>query len=292
MKTIFRIYELLINLFRESVFILSNLLKLILTFNKRIKPQNIKQVKSAIVLGNGPSLNLFLEKSKELILADFDFFVCNMFVNTKYFSILKPKFYFLKDKLFFESEGEFSEPHRKVWENIFKETSWEMVVYISEINTDSVNKILSKCQENSFVKVINLYPVNFYGRFSNIFYNSGLGIHGGMTVLHFSTHFAIFNRYPNIYLCGVDHDWFENYRYDNSNNKVYLNYRDFWGENKIYFGEGSYKENDLEREFYSLYTSLKTFKQLSQYATFNNCEIFRSTKSFVHFIKYKELFNE
>lgn len=292
MKAFYLIYGFVIVIFRETKFLISNFVKLLVTFKSRIQAPNYHQSKSAIVLGTGPSLATFLENSNKLSNTEFDYFVCNGFVNSQYFTILKPKYYFLKDHLFFEAEGEFSNFHRKVWIDLFNKTNWDMTLYISVISLNSVNKILAECNINHKIKVVNIFPVNFHGKFSDLFYNLGVGHYGGMTVIHFATHIAIFNKYPKIFLCGVDHDWFENFNYDYSTNQVYLNYKDLWGENKIYYGEGSYKYIDLESEFFSLYTSFHSFKQLLNYAKANNCELYRSTKSYVHFLEFKDIFNE
>ncbi len=258
--------------------------------NKRFKEARSSTNKMAFVFGNGPGLASFLE-NKNSMLVDSVLFVCNGFVLTEYFETLKPEYYILKDPLYFDFGDEKvknkSVPVVEIWENLFLKTKWKINIFVALTDLSVLESIKNRFGQNPNISFSNIFPVVFKSNKRFQFYNEGLGLVGGMTVVHLSLQIAILMNFKEIYLAGVDHDWFENIKYDNDNNKVCLINKHFYGESKLYYSEGILKDIDLQVEFDTFSKSLKGFKDLQRLAKFKNISIFRTTRSFLHFIPFK-----
>ena len=245
--------------------------------------------RKAYVLGNGPSLAEFLQS--EVSVKDADLFVCNGFALTGYFEQLRPANYFLHDPLFFDLQHEKvtsrGVPVLDIWEALFEKTKWPLTLYTSLNDPSGFLSVKERYPDNPFISFVNLNPVKFLGKNRYDYYAKGLGLIGGMTVVHLSLQIAILSRYKEVYLVGVDHDWCQNIKYDEQNHKVYLLNKHFFDEVKLYYGEGILSHIDLAVEFDSFARSLSGFKELAAFGRQLNVEIFRASRSFLHFIPYK-----
>jgi hypothetical protein len=261
--------------------------------NKIVKyDSGIYQNKKALVFGNGPSIRKFIEENKSN-LKDTDIFVCNGFAKSDYFEILKPSNYVLIDPLYFDFNDQSFEDKVvdviETWENIILKTTWQITLHTAVSNDKAYEFIQQKIRENDNIKWINIWPGRFFSFYKFKLYQRGLGILGGITVTHVSTQIAILRRYNEIYLCGIDLDWLENIRYDMEKHNIYLLNKHFFDEKRIYFGEeGAFKNIDLTRELLALHDTVLGFKELLSFADFLSIKLVRGTKSFAHFIPFKE----
>jgi hypothetical protein len=260
---------------------------------KRINyPGLNKKNNKALIFGNGPSLKNILKKNFELDKADI--FVCNGFAIADNYEILRPINYVLLDPAYFDFENKFVKERLnnviETWDAILLKTTWDMTLYTSVSDDASLKVIKKKITKN--ITWINIFPLHFYGRKMYYYLLDGLGLLGGQSVTHFSLQIAILKRYKEVYLCGVDLDWVENIKYDESNNKVFLLNKHFYDETKLYYGEaGLYQDASLIQEFNSLNKTFKSFKELYDFSKYLNVEVFRATKSFLHFIPFKQYSN-
>lgn len=258
--------------------------------NKRVNYSALnKSSKKALVFGNGPSMKYFLES--DLTFDNADLFVCNGFAITDYYEILKPDNYVLLDPAYFDFNNKFVKERTndviETWDAILSKTVWEMTLYTSVEDDASLKFIEKKITRK--ITWINIFPAHFSGKKIYKFALSGLGLLGGQTVTHFSLQIAILKSYEEVYLCGVDLDWVENIKYDENNNKVFLDNKHFYDETKLYYGEvGPYEDSSLIQEFNALHKTFKSFKELHDFAKYLNVKVFRATKSFLHFIPFKQ----
>ena len=251
-----------------------------------------KKNKKALIFGNGPSLNAFLNQTVKLYNADL--FVCNAFAITNNYETLKPENYVLLDPLYFDFDNKYVKERInnviETWDAIISKTTWRINLYTSVIDDASIKFIKDKITEN--ITWVNILPLSFKGNQKYKYLVNGLGLLGGQTVTHFSLQIALLKRYEELFLCGVDLDWVENIKYDYSNNKVYLLNKHFFDETKLYYGEeGLYQDESLIEEFNSLYKTFISFKELNNFAKHLNVKVFRATKSFLHFIPFKNYSN-
>ena len=250
--------------------------------------------KKALIFGNGPSLYNFLEENK-FNFDGADIFVCNGFAKVEYYEILKPTNYVLADPLYFD----FNDLRVKdkmvdvieTWENIILKTTWKITLHTTVADQNSLEFIREKISENNNINWVNIWPGRFFSEFKYKLYSKGLGILGGITVTHVSTQIAILRRYKEIYMCGIDLDWLENIKYDTEKHNIYLLNKHFYDEDgeRLYYGEdGVYQNADLALELYSLYLTIQGFKDLLSFAGFLKIKLVRGTKSFAHFIPFKD----
>ena len=116
-----------ISFFGKTKLLMSGLINVIRDYILYLFSFNKKQIfvsieKNILVIGNGPSLKGILE-NKAIKFSDFELFVCNGFSTTEYYEKLKPKFYFLKDNLYFDLENTFVIEKKNnvldTWDSIF-----------------------------------------------------------------------------------------------------------------------------------------------------------------------------
>lgn len=261
--------------------------------SKRVKYSELnKKNNTALIFGNGPSLNVILNQTVKLDNADI--FVCNGFATTNSYEILKPRNYVLLDPLYFDFDNKYVKERInnviETWDAIISKTTWKINLYTSVLDDASYKFIKSKITSN--ITWVNILPLSFKGNQKYKYIINGLGLLGGQTVTHFSLQIALLKRYEEVFLCGVDLDWVENIKYDYNNNKVYLLNKHFFDETKLYYGEaGLYKDASLILEFNSLYKTFMSFNELYNFAKHLNVKVFRATKSFLHFIPFKHFSN-
>jgi hypothetical protein len=274
----------------ELIYLIRDIYLFARFYNKRVKLKSIKE--NSIVIGNGPSFYSFLEINRGLI-SEYELFACNGFVTTTEFSLLKPENYCLLDPLYFDFNNEFvinrDNNVVKTWEELINKTTWHMCLYVSTLDLNKLKSVELMVNKNSFIRLINLFPIKFKSRFKNYFYSKGIGLIGGMTVTHLSMHLSILKLNKNILLVGVDHDWFKNYNYEIDTNEVSLLNTHFYGAEKLIFGQGILTDKNLIHEFESLYKSMLGFYELNVFSTYQNLKVYRASKSYLHFLPYVTL---
>jgi hypothetical protein len=248
--------------------------------------------KHALIIGNGPSLSSVNFKS--LNLSVFDIYVVNAFSRTELYLEIKPQNYCILDPLYFELQDE-RVINRKVdvldtWNSIFTKTTWEMTIYVSINNFNKIELIKSSFPQNNLIKFVNLFPLRFKSSNKFYYYSKGLGFLGGNTVVQLALNISILKKNPKTFLIGIDHNWFENFKYDDTSDDIYLLNMHFYGESRIYYPSGEINNlYDLSGEFSSLHNSFEQFKELYLFSKFLKLDIFRSTKSFLHFIPFHKI---
>jgi hypothetical protein len=252
-----------------------------------------KAYPNALILGNGASLGELLE-NKLSYLQEYDIYVCNGFAKSSYYEILKPKYYSLLDPLYFDLNDNRvvskSLDVLEVWEAIFSKTNWPVIIYTRLFSVQEIAKLKERFGNNENLTWVNLAPAKFYSSKRFFFYSKKIGLAGGTTVVHLSLQIAILSGYNEIFLAGVDHNWFENIKYDTENKKAYLVDKHFYDEKRIYYGEGVLEKIDLITEFKSFAQTLADFKELLQFSIYENVNVFRCTRSFLHFIPFKTIY--
>mgnify|MGYP001398161953 CR=1 FL=1 len=120
------------NLFLSFLSILKVILwSRLLRSNKRQKKQN--KGKQLIIVGNGPSFRLSIEKYQNKLIES-NILSVNLFCCTDYFEKLKPSNYLLLGSEFFKTDKDLSELYIsnniKVFSSLKTKTSWPMNLYI------------------------------------------------------------------------------------------------------------------------------------------------------------------
>ena len=263
--------------------------------SESVSYDSVKSNKKALVFGNGPSLEQFLQ-TNQFNFDDADLYVCNGFSLSPYYEVLKPANYVLLDSIFFDLDDERlldkTVNTGEMWQAILAKTTWPITLYTSIEKPAYIEYIKKELGTCNSIKWINIIPVKFNSKKRYLYYSKGLGLIGGITVTHFSLQIAILKKHEEVYMCGVDLNWLENLRYDDDTHKIYLLNKHFYDETKVYYGEGVFANNDLVAELAAQHSMFKSFQDLYFLANYFNIRLYRGTKSFAHFIPFKKYRNE
>jgi hypothetical protein len=289
MKNIKFIYKKIKKIIITYILIILDTLKF---FTTPIIKLNIKaKYNNALILGNGPSLKDFLEKN--ILLNEYELFVCNGFSTTEYYKFYKPSHYAILDPAYFNLDLDIVKNKDiavlEIWESIFNDTEWPLTIYTSYEFKKYESQILNKFNKNTNINFKYLRKKNFESILRYSFYNKTNTIIGSQTVVQLLVTIALYNEYQNLYLAGVDHNWIENIKYDNSTHQVYLNDEHFYGSNKLIYGEGVYKNVNLSLDLFNLSKSFKEFNDIYNFSNYLNKKMFLVTRSFLHFIPFKNI---
>lgn len=251
------------------------------------------------VLGNGPSLNVTLEKYLEILKKE-ECAVVNFFGITDYFPIIKPQWYILSDPAFFQSKKNLSDKLlsqinslHKVLEN---DLTWKInfCVPISYKRSEFITRI-------SKIENIKIFYFNSNGNSNklknNIFkyklWNHNLLSPLMQTVLNTAIQLGIMMKYKEIYLVGADTSWHTSFEVDQQTNQLYSIDTHFYGNKRI----PRYKDNNntpcrLHEQLKLISIALENYWILADYAKYTGIKIYNSSEiSWIDAFERKKLDN-
>lgn len=268
--------------------LLTDYFKLIDYRKKKYYDEDITELKAslslesfrAVVIGNGPSLNLSLKKNLNLFLKT-DCFCVNEFVLSDYYEIIKPRFYVFADPDYWnpDASGEFLE---KVYDNLNFKTKWNIFILMprSSKNNNRFKDLPSKNHKIS-IKYFNdkPYPFEKGKRFQS--YAKNFSMPQAQTVLVAALFLALNLGYKTIFLTGADLSMHESIMVNEKNILCYkechfydnkVSYRPFWksSDKKQVF--------NIEEIFYAFFLMFKGFNEIEQYSTFLKSKIYNSSE--------------
>ena len=206
-----------------------------------------KSHKRSIILGNGPSLLKDMLEINNHVKDECDFFAVNFFANTKYFSELKPNYYFFADKLFWSNDlnKNFNQLRNDTFQRL-DIVNWKIRILCPESGFDYIKSRLSKNSNISFIKIpeksINLTTkkMQLFALRSRFF--TITNVNSVVTLIWYS----IICNYSEIYLYGVDFSGFKSITVDQKTNYVRVPVKHF------------YKNSEAEKDSSNKYKSKKT----------------------------------
>lgn len=230
--------------------------------------------KSLIILGNGPSLRHTIDEK-------FDRLVCNdlMAVNfaaiTDDFFRLRPKYYMLADRHFFNAVT--SDPNvAKLWAN-FAKVTWDFTLLVPSKFKHFVKPLLMHCPDIR-LRYFNLTPIEGFKWLRNLLYSAGLGMPRPRNVLIPAIMEGIRLGYKEIYLCGADHSWTKTLDVDEDNFVVSIQphfYKDNEDEHKRV--RETYKGLRLHNVLESMTIAFRSYWKIKDYAVRKKVSIYNST---------------
>lgn len=175
--------------------------------------ENLQENKSRpiYILANGPSLKLFLNEYDNHTdkYNKAEFFALNNFCLDKHFELIRPQYYVLSDPLFF-IDTIYSERGHKTIETLKNKVTWDLKLFIPHRykNSDFLNPLTGNLNITKFP----FHSYQFHGgektRF--FFYKKNLGNGQFGTVALNALYIAIQCGFKEIYIYGIDHNFFEN----------------------------------------------------------------------------------
>lgn len=179
------------------------------------------EIKRLIILGNGSSLN---EVWADLDFFSADYMVVNRHVLSDSYSKIRPRYYVLADSHFFcHSEG------ISIIEKIYKETTWEMFLFIP-VSSNELKLPIA----NSNIHIVKYNTVSFRGFncIRKFLYEHNLSMPIPQNVLVAATYIAVCLHYEKVELYGVEHSWTKNIFVDDENEVCMYNPH-FFDQSKV-----------------------------------------------------------
>lgn len=232
----------------------------------------IKQNKDCIVLGNGPSLHEVLT-SNQLNTIDKDIIAVNMFVNSEYFYIIRPRLYTIIDPAYFSPKNE---RHLMMCNRLiseFNKLTWELFLFIPKDYTKS--STIVKIQ-NPLIHIVplNITPISGFEFICYHLYKKNLGMPKTQTVLNAAIFCSLNIGYKRIFLYGADHTWTKDLFVNDENIVCY-------GDRHVYNTNLSIikKEGRLDELLLAFSNMFKTHHLLRSYANKLGVKIINCTQN-------------
>ena len=183
------------------------------------------------ILGNGPSLNLFLSEHAQDI-ASYPKLAVNYFARTVEYTQLKPDYYLIISPEYFRKEQKkgWAADREKTLEIISEKTDWSMVLMLP--SAAKGHQLVDKYFHNhNFISLyfINNTPIDGFKSFRESAYQKNLGIPRPHNVLIPAIWFGIKNSFKEIYLTGSDHSWLRDL-WVTQENEVLLSQKHFYDQ--------------------------------------------------------------
>lgn len=245
-----------------------------------------------IVLANGPSLKLSLEKHP-------DFFkehplVCvNTFSITEEYTILKPKHYVILDPFFWKGS---TEVIRNTIKAIEEKTSWPMDLLVPQHAVQSgVFNSLQKKNPNINIALFNYTVFKGFRSAAHYFYRKNLAMPQSPNVSIASLFLSVNMGYKEVHLVGADHTWHENLHVNDENILCTRNVH-FYDSAPVttyvpFLKEGRPDETQKTYEFFDIWSrTFYGYFLVSAYAKYHGCRIVNASEvSFIDAFERKKL---
>jgi len=255
------------------------------------------KVKSAetddiVILGNGPSLNEFVENN-ESFLANRSMLAVNYFVRSEFYERLKPNFYLITSPEFWKKEEKagWTKDREKTFHLLAERTSWHMVFHVPKLAKKHQKwKDIIQTNKNIEIRYFNNIPIEGFTGFRNWGFKNNLGMPRPHNVLIPSLVISINMQYKKIFLAGADHSWLKEINVTEDNvtllrqkhfyekqasfvKSVYSNGK----EQPMYYG-GSKNVRPLHDVLEKFYFTFRSYWEIKKYAAKQNVSIFNLTK--------------
>ena len=237
----------------------------------------LKTCDRAVVLGNGPSLNL--DRDRVVSRVGISDFVCvNTFCNDELYPIVKPKIYVFLDPIFFtEHVNKCSKDKREhVFRTLNTKTEWDMLVLLP--NSADI-RVLQSMITNQYVRILK-----YNGLMSSMFFRYGamlrvafdIGFYGPprINVLVHALFLSIRAGYKKIELFGADFDYHKKLEVHQDTNELLLRAEYFNAPTQVVSIKTTIlEESDLTASefFYDVSVAYGAFNMVKLYA--RDCKV-------------------
>ena len=266
----------------------------ILILSKFVSLKKIdKKQNSVVILGNGPSLNEFLEKHKNLLEGK-DSICVNFFARTKEYEQIKPLIYCITSPEYFTGDlkTEYSSSRMRTLNAIAERTTWHMYLVVPALAKNTLSW-KEKIRENDNVKIVyfNNTPIEGFKWFQHLAFKWNAGLPRPHNVLIGCIWLSINIKYKEVFLVGADHSWLPEIRVDKNNNVLVLqsHFYDKQVEDqkneinkptlKPMFVDGTRKKRKLHEVLEKFYYSFKSYWILKDFADSRKIKIYNGTNN-------------
>ncbi|MFT7565746.1 MAG: hypothetical protein ACI846_000031 [Pseudoalteromonas distincta] len=184
---------------------------------------------SAVILGNGPSLNSDREEIKQLVNNN-DFVCVNNFCDDELYVLLKPTLYVFLDAYFFSENAHdtWISRREKTFKVLSEDTTWAMNIIVPQ----SANlEIIQRGIKNDKIKITKINTQSLFTSKLTAFQNwlFDLGFYGPpqINVLIYGIYIPVVAGYKKIRFYGADLSFHNDVQVDQNSNDLYIEYKHF-----------------------------------------------------------------
>jgi len=234
--------KIIINLIFDLCLLLLAIIFFIFKY-KKVNGEGWRQDKfdKTLVLGNGPSLKDDMDRVLKAS-ASSEVYVLNYFAVTEYFKEIKPEYYVLTDRMFWDQNAStyIKKDNEKLFLSLDK-VSWKMNLICPESGFQFISKRLIR---NKNIKVIKVNSVNVEFRTEKV---NLFALNQNITTPHFINGLvmvlwhAIYRKRLDIEIYGADFSLFKEYYIDQVTNDLY--------NSAPHFYKNSNAENNVSRKY-------------------------------------------
>lgn len=230
--------------------------------------------KTLVILGNGPSLRQTIDEYYER-LKSYDMMAVNFAALSDDFIRLRPKYYMLADKHFFN--GLATDPNVSTLWNKLRSVNWNMILLVPATYRPIAHSLVMM-SKSIRIRTYNLTPVEGFRWLTHTIYSSGLGMPRPRNVLIPALMEGIRLGYSEIIICGADHTWTRTLEVDEYNRVLSVQphfYEDNEDEHKRV--RETYKNLRLHNVLGSMAIAFSSYWKVKEYADSCNVRIFNAT---------------
>ena len=213
--------------FNNLILSLASLFKVFLLSRRAKLPT--AQSQDLLILGNGPSLNDFLEHHKTF-LNQKDVLAVNHFAGTNIYTQIKPGYYMTNVPEYWTDnvDDDVQKRKEKLIDNLIRKTEWKLHLILGTGAKKSKQWMdIPKKNKHISLHFINPTPVEGFQKFRFFCYKRLCGMPRPHNVLIPSIMSGINMGYRKIYLTGADHSWLPEI-FVADDNTVYLTQKHFY----------------------------------------------------------------
>lgn len=239
------------------------------------------------IIMNGPSIrNDF--NNREYILKERAVLCVNLIAYYDFFDILRPCYYVIADPKFWSTvKNNLSNPQikeeKEKWDGLadilMNKVKWKMTLFlpfVAEENTDLI-KYLEQ-NKNINIHYFNTTAYRGLAKYKHYFYKKKLSMPAVNNVLIPSIQICILLGIKNIFLFGVDHDFFKSVEVDENNRLIVRRKHGYELQNQkmaVYAPNGDYiTMGDYLTDLGKMWTS---YYEIEQFAKEVGCHIYNMT---------------
>ena len=261
-------------------------------------PQIIHKSEKIIIIGNGPSLTLSVEKYKDQIMEN-DRIAVNFFASSNLYEILRPNIYVFADPAFFFIPDNQKNAIGTLINNIVTKTSWDMQMIIPFSACDA--PMVTSLRQNNRIKIdfyIN-FKQYYLGKSEFDAWNDNIIGPPAQNVLNVAIYLALFWGYKETYLIGADSSFLEDLRVDQETNELYTIDTHFYRNKEVHSDHQFYdkKERGRSRADWKLHELIyahgrmfEYYEKLKKYADYKGLKVYNASEySWINVFERKKL---
>jgi len=249
---------------------------------RRVKPFPQVSRQELVILGNGPSLNDFLDNHFDF-LKEKDTLAVNLFATTERFEQVRPtKYLIVAPEYWMEDvDDDYKKWSSDLFSSLAEKTRWKMdfFVPVQARKNPKWQKIIAR---NPNIRIVwfNTMPAEGFKKFRYSLYDARCGMPRPHNVIIPSLMNGILSGYKTLYLTGVDHDWLKSLQ-TGEDNVVYLVQEHFYYDPVTSKPNVMKKMGKVPRKMHEILEkwmlAFKGYHEIAEYARHKQVNIYNLT---------------